>query len=89
MLLVWGCTCGLSASEKHWAFQKVKRPELPAVQNQAWVRNSVDAFILAELEKHNIPAATAAGKRTLIRRAYLDLIGLPPSPAEASYGEMV
>jgi hypothetical protein len=89
MLLVWGCATLLSASEAfdsedraHWAFQKVSRPELPQVQKQEWVRNEVDRFVLAELEKQNIPPGPTADKRTLLRRAYLDLIGILPTPAE-------
>ena len=88
-LLVWGCASVLYASDNfdaedraHWAFQKVTRPEPPQVQNQAWVRNEVDKFILAELEKQNVSPAPAADKRTLLRRAYLDLIGIPPAPTE-------
>ena len=88
-LLVWGCASVLYASDHfdaedraHWAFQKVSRPEVPKVRNNDWVRNPVDAFVAAELEKQNIPAGLAADKRTLLRRAYLDLIGIPPAPAE-------
>jgi hypothetical protein len=88
-LLVWGCAGFLYASDDfdaedraHWAFQKVTKPELPQVQNRKWVRNGVDAFILAELEKQNITPSSPADKRTLLRRAYLDLIGVPPKPAE-------
>ena len=91
MLLVLGCACSLYASDhfdpeerRHWAFQKVGRPELPQVENRDWVRNGVDAFVLAELEKQNIPPGPPADKRTLLRRAYLDLIGMPPTPAEVS-----
>jgi mono/diheme cytochrome c family protein len=66
----------------HWAFQPVKRPALPPVRNRAWVRNPIDQFILARLEAKGIPAPPAADRRTLLRRAYLDLIGLPPTPEE-------
>jgi len=90
-LLVWGCASVLYASDAfdaedraHWAFQKATRPELPQVQNRAWMRNEVDTFVLAELEKQNIPPGPAADKRILLRRAYLDLIGIPPTPAEAN-----
>ena len=90
-LLVLGCGAALHASDSfnaedraHWAFQKVTRPEIPQVQNCDRVRNDVDPFVLAELEKQNIPPGSPADKRTLLRRAYLDLIGIPPSPAQVN-----
>src|SRR6185436_2577419 len=90
-LLVLGCVPFVYASDDfdaedraHWAFQKVTRPEPPQVQNKGWVRNEVDRFVLAELEKQNIPPAAPADKRTLLRRAYLDLIGIPPAPSEVN-----
>jgi hypothetical protein len=65
--LVWGCASFLYASDDfdsedcaHWAFQKLKNPELPQVQNRKSVRNGVDAFILVELEKQNIPSFACA-----------------------------
>jgi hypothetical protein len=64
---------------KHWAFQPVSRPDLPAVRDRGWVRTPVDAFILAKLEAVGLKPAPAADKRTLLRRVYLDLIGLPPT----------
>ncbi len=67
---------------KHWSFQPVNRPDLPAVKNAAWVKTPLDAFVLANLEKQNVTPAPVADKRTLIRRAYFDLLGLPPSPEE-------
>jgi cytochrome c553 len=70
-------------SEKAWwAFQKPVRHPAPEVKDERWQQNPVDAFIKAELEKREIAAAPAADRRTLIRRAYLDLIGLLPSPTE-------
>jgi hypothetical protein len=69
-------------SPKHWAFQPVRRPEAPAVRERAWVRTPIDAFILAKLEAAGLKPALAANKRTLLRRVYLDLIGLPPTLEE-------
>ena len=69
-------------TSKHWAFNAPQRPALPAVQNAAWPRNALDHFILARLEKEKIPPSPEADRVTLIRRLNLDLIGLPPSPAE-------
>src|SRR5262249_20730867 len=66
----------------HWAFQPVREPPLPTVDDAAWVKNPVDAFILARLEAAKIPRAPPADRRTLIRRATFDLIGLPPTPME-------
>ncbi len=65
-----------------WSTRPIQRAEPPAVKNQAWVRDPVDAFILAELEKRQLPPAPFADKRTLIRRVTFDLTGLPPSPEE-------
>jgi hypothetical protein len=66
----------------HWAFQPPVRPSLPAVNNTAWPRNAIDYFILARLEKEGNAPSPEADRYTLIRRLYLDLIGLPPSPVE-------
>jgi hypothetical protein len=66
--------------EAHWSFLAPKRPPLPAVQNIGWVRNSLDRFVLAGLEKRGLRPAPEADRRTLARRLGLDLIGLPPGP---------
>src|SRR2546425_10254654 len=66
----------------HWAFRQVTRPVPPKVQHQEWIRNPIDSFVAAELERKKIEPGPIANKLTLIRRAYLDLIGIPPSPAE-------
>jgi len=58
------------------------RPAVPAVKNKGWVRNPVDAFILAQLEAKRLTPAPEADRRTLARRGSLDLTGLPPAPAE-------
>jgi hypothetical protein len=63
-------------------FESVKRPPIPSVANASWVRNPVDAFIAAEHEARGLKARPEAGKAILLRRVYLDLIGLPPTPAE-------
>jgi hypothetical protein len=66
----------------HWAFLPLKQPAVPSVQGQDWIKNPVDAFILARLEQAGLSPSPEADRRTLGRRASLDLIGLPPSPAE-------
>jgi len=75
----------LSDPEKvrnHWAFQPIQHPPPPAVKNQRWVRNPIDAFVLAKLEARGMAPSRRADKRTLIRRVTYDLTGLPPTPAE-------
>src|SRR5439155_14713472 len=67
----------------HWAFVTPKRPPLPAVKRAAWVRNPIDRFILARLEKEGLSPSPEADRITLIRRLSLDLTGLPPTPQEA------
>ena len=66
----------------HWSHQTPENPELPAVQTQGWVRNGIDAFILARLEKEGLKPSPEADRRTLLRRVSLDLTGLPPTVDE-------
>jgi mono/diheme cytochrome c family protein len=66
----------------HWAFQAPRRSEVPTIGNATWVRNPIDAFLAAGYEKHGLQPSPAADKNVLIRRVYLDLVGLVPSPAE-------
>jgi hypothetical protein len=70
--------------KKHWAFQPVAKQIPPAVKNASWVKNDIDRFVLARLESNGMTASAAADKRTLIRRAYYDLIGLPPTPEQVN-----
>ena len=65
---------------EHWAFIAPKRPEVPTVANKAWVKNPIDAFVLARLEKEGLKPSPEADRATLIRRVSLDLTGLPPTP---------
>ncbi len=69
-------------TKKWWSFQPVHRPAVPEVDAQDWVRNEIDAFILANLEEVSLSPAPPATRQQLIRRAYYDLTGLPPTPAE-------
>jgi mono/diheme cytochrome c family protein len=66
----------------HWAFRPIVRPAVPKVVNDHWIRNPIDAFILARLEKESIHPSPEADRVTLIRRLYFDLLGLPPTAAE-------
>lgn len=68
--------------EKHWAFVAPVKAEPPAVKDEAWVRNPIDRFILAKLESRNIKPSPEADRETLIRRVYMDLLGLPPEPGD-------
>jgi hypothetical protein len=65
-----------------WAFQPVRRPAIPPVQASDGVRNAVDAFLVARLRDKGLRFAPEADRRTLIRRATFDLLGLPPTPEE-------
>ncbi|HZT79732.1 MAG TPA: DUF1549 and DUF1553 domain-containing protein [Gemmataceae bacterium] len=63
-------------------FETVRRPAVPAVKNTAWVRNPIDAFLAAEHEARGLKPRPEAARHVLLRRVYLDLIGLPPTPEE-------
>lgn len=69
-------------SHLDWLLRKPVAPKIPTVQNSQWVKNPIDAFILAKLESKGIKPAPPAEKRALLRRVYFDLIGLPPAPED-------
>jgi hypothetical protein len=71
-----------AAYEPHWAFVPPMRPTPPLVQQSAWPRNEIDRFVLEKLEIAGLHPAPEADRPTLIRRLSIDLIGLPPLPAE-------
>ncbi|MHC5542469.1 DUF1549 domain-containing protein, partial [Singulisphaera rosea] len=66
----------------HWAFQPIRPPLIPSVNDSSWVSNPVDAFILSKLESKGLHPNPPAEKRQLIRRASYDLTGLPPTLEE-------
>jgi cytochrome c553 len=70
------------SARTHWAFRPIDDPALPDVVDEEWVKMPLDRFILARLEQEGIAPAAEADKRTLIRRATLDLTGLPPTREE-------
>jgi len=72
----------IEAGKQHWAFRPLTRPAPPKVAGEAWVRTPADRFIRAKLEAKRIESNPIAAPRTLIRRAYFDLIGLPPTPQQ-------
>ena len=67
---------------QHWAYAAAARPDLPDVKSAGWVRNDVDRFILARLEKEALSPESEADRYALARRVTFDLTGLPPTPAE-------
>ena len=66
----------------HWAWQPVQKPSVPTVKNAGWASDDIDRFILAAVEKNGLTSAPLADRRTLIRRAFFAIIGLPPSPQD-------
>ena len=72
------------SDREHWAFQPVRVPQIPKTRNGAWVRNPIDSFILARLEKKEWKPNDAAKPQALLRRVYLDIVGLPPTLDEQS-----
>jgi mono/diheme cytochrome c family protein len=70
------------AWKRHWAFQPIQNEPPPPVQAGHWPTTSIDRFILAKLEEKGLTPSPGADRRTLIRRATFDLIGLPPTPEE-------
>lgn len=76
-------TAKADRAKNHWAFKAPQRPAVPAVTDAAWPRNAIDNFVLARLEQERLPHSPEADRVTLLRRLSLDLIGLPPTIAEA------
>jgi hypothetical protein len=72
----------IARTTDHWAFKRVKAAKLPAVKDKSWPRNEIDYFILRKLEQAGLRPAPDADERTLIRRAYFTLHGLPPATDE-------
>jgi hypothetical protein len=68
--------------QKHWSFLPPLRPELPTVADRHWPRNEIDHLVLARLERDGLRPSPEADRVTLLRRVNLDLVGLPPTPAE-------
>jgi hypothetical protein len=70
------------AQRNFWSLVPVKHQAVPAVKNQAWVKTPIDAFVLAKLEEKNLTPNPPADRITLLRRATIDMTGLPPTPEE-------
>jgi hypothetical protein len=73
---------GGAAWQTHWAYDTPKRPVVPQVKDKKWPKNEIDHFVAAKLEKEKLKPSPETDKPTLIRRATLDLTGLPPTPDE-------
>ncbi len=68
--------------DEHWAFIPPRRPELPQVNNSNWCKTPIDFFVLAKLDEKKLQPSPTAEPETLVRRLYLDLVGLPPAPQD-------
>ncbi|HEV3342690.1 MAG TPA: DUF1553 domain-containing protein [Pirellulales bacterium] len=68
--------------KSHWSFQKLVRPPVPKVESETGSRNAIDTFVLARLQENGLGLSPEADRRTLVRRVYFDVIGLPPTPEE-------
>ena len=71
-----------AGAKAHWAFVLPQEPAVPQVKHASWLKNTIDSFVVAKLEAQNLHPSDPADKRTLIRRATFDLIGLPPTEQE-------
>ncbi|MCC6793933.1 MAG: DUF1553 domain-containing protein [Candidatus Hydrogenedentes bacterium] len=74
----------IPTDEKYWAFRPVTNQTPPSFEDAAWVANPIDAFVLSRLRAEHLEPSPTADKRTLIRRVYLDVLGLPPTPEEVA-----
>jgi hypothetical protein len=72
----------IEAGRQYWAFQPPRKTTPPTVRDESWPRSDIDRFLLARLEAKDLKPVADADRYTLIRRVYLDLIGLPPTPEE-------
>ena len=69
---------------EHWVWQPIQSPQVPKVVDHAWPRDDLDRFVLAQLEAANLHPTRDTDRTALMRRLYLDLIGLPPTPEQAA-----
>jgi hypothetical protein len=80
----WEAQTHKQSESEWWSFRKPRRPAEPDIKNRDWVRNPIDAFILAKLEEKGLKPVEPASRQELVRRAYFDLHGLPPTPDEVA-----
>jgi hypothetical protein len=69
---------------EHWSFKKIQNPSPPQLQNDNWSKNPIDNFVFSRLKENQLTPNEPAITRNLIRRAYLDLIGIPPTPEQVN-----
>ena len=83
MVFLWPVMATIAAApgDRHWAYQKPQRPALPLPKAE-WPRNAIDHFVLNKMRANGLKPSPEAAPGQLLRRVHLDLIGLPPSPAE-------
>src|SRR3990172_11862826 len=82
LLTIKGMYVITAAQRAFWSFQPIRRAPIPKIANTSRIRSPIDAFILSKLEAQHLAPVREADKRTLIRRASFDLIGLPPTQQE-------
>ena len=82
-LLICSTSIGEEKQEKLWSLVYPDEPKIPEVENISWVNNSIDSFILEKIESQDLQPSERANKHKLVRRAYLDLLGIPPTIEEA------
>src|SRR5205085_4012232 len=73
-------TIDLKTGRQFWAFQPIRRLDPPRVQDEQWIKNPIDRFVLGKLQERGLRPAPPATKLELVRRVYFDLTGLPPDP---------
>ncbi len=81
-LLLCSISIGEEKQEKLWSLVYPDEPKIPEVENINWVNNSIDSFILEKIESQDLQPSERANKHKLVRRAYLDLLGIPPTIEE-------
>jgi hypothetical protein len=70
------------AEEPFWSFKPLENPPPPRIRDASWVQSNIDSFVLARMQEKELEPVAAADRPTLIRRATIDLLGLPPTPEE-------
>ena len=78
-LLILASPTMLRAAD-HWSFLPLRQPDIPVVADSTWAQSPIDYFVLARLTRAGLQPSPSADRRTLIRRLYLDLLGIPPAP---------
>lgn len=74
----------VNARATHWSYQPIRRSQPPSVKNASWGAGAIDRFIMAKLEEAGLTPSPPADRRTLLRRASFDLVGLPPTTEEVT-----